>query len=87
MEILIKTELLGTLDTLSTERGMTASEYVEGFVNAHLVSQLKAHITNKIINEQITDIIRIDDAITMKKEEITVERASLERTPKEIIVK
>ena len=72
MEININENLISTLERLASERNMTTSEYVEGIMEAHLLSQYKLNLTNTINNQKLEDIASIDSLINTKVEEIRI---------------
>ena len=70
MEITIKTELGSTLTKLAEGRSITEQEYVENYVNAHLLSQYKQNIVDKVLNEPIANLPQIESVIVIKKQEL-----------------
>jgi hypothetical protein len=70
MIITIKDELVGTIERLALERGVTAQEYAENYVNSHLLSQYKQSIVDKITNESIGNLPQIETVILTKKQEL-----------------
>jgi len=70
MIITIKDELSGTIEKLALERGITAQEYAENYVNSHLLSQYKQNIIEKITNESIDNLPQIETVIVSKKQEL-----------------
>jgi len=70
MIITIKDELSGTIEKLALERGITAQEYAENYVNSHLLSQYKQSIIEKITNESIDNLPQIETVIVSKKQEL-----------------
>lgn len=70
MKINIKQELEETLNKLANERNKKDAEYVEDFVNSHLLSQYKNSIFEKIQVEKIENLSQIDIAITSRKAEL-----------------
>lgn len=72
MEINIKENLTGTLTRLAEERSMTTSQYVEEYLESHLISQYRTFVANKVANESVENVASIEEVIDSKKEEIKV---------------
>jgi hypothetical protein len=56
MEIIIHQNLIPTLDIMASDRQMTQNEYVEKYINNHLLSTLKQNIARKLDNIKADDI-------------------------------
>lgn len=72
MNIIINTNLIETLERLAEERGVTTQEYLENYINSHLVAQYKSFIIGKIQVETLENLPLLDSAIMVQKNEIKV---------------
>lgn len=63
MEIKINLNLISTLERLASERNVTTSDYIEKYVDSHLLSQYKQDLINKINNQKIGDVPVFESAV------------------------
>jgi hypothetical protein len=72
MEINIKENLTPTLTRLAEERSITTTQYIEEYLESHLISQYRTFVANKVANESVENVASIEEVIDSKKEEIKV---------------
>lgn len=70
MEISIDANLVATLERLATERQINTIEYVDRYVRAHLLSQLRKNLTEKVITKDLLDLMLMEEAIVAVDKEI-----------------
>ena len=64
MEIAINENLTSTVERLASERNITATEYITNYVNAHLLSQYKQSMIDKITNKTVEDLVTMETAVS-----------------------
>lgn len=90
MEIKIQDTLADTLTRLAAERNQTTTQYIEEFIDSHLLSQLRANLVRTIETQKREDVITMETAVKDIKEQVKVrdevkEEVIVEEPVKEII--
>jgi hypothetical protein len=70
MNIIIDTNLQGTLDRLALERGISAELYVQNYIASHLTSQQREYVLAKVRDNAPDALIQLEAVIDAKRTEI-----------------
>ena len=63
MEITINENLQPTLDRLASERSTTVEDYIQNYIESHLVSQYRQNLISQISSQALDDLVTIDAAL------------------------